>query len=149
MPHFFLSLTKRKGSVDCFFLLAVFVSVFVFIWKKGHVEGVFLLFNLLKRKINLFLLNENKNAVSLLLFLLFRSSCLMLSTWSFLLMCWHSLAFLWNYSFWYLRPPSALFCFWLDIWRTSNSQESNAIDGWASVLSWSLSPLAESSLLYL
>lgn len=84
------------------------------------------------KKKTIFLLKKNKIAVSML-FLLLRCSCLILSTWSFLLMSWHSLVFLWNSSFHYLWPPSVLICFWLDIWRASYSQKSNAIDGWAPV----------------
>lgn len=97
-----------------------------------HMEGVLLLFNLPKWKKTIFLLKKNKIAVSRL-FLLLKCSCLILSTWSFLLMSWHSLVFLWNSSFHYLWPPSALICFWPDIWRASYSQKSNAIDGWAPV----------------
>lgn len=99
-------------------------------------EGVLLLFNIPKMKKKKNLLKKNKIAVSMFLFLLLKSSCLILSTRSFLLMSWHSLAFLWNSSFQYLWPPSALICFWLDIWRVSYSQKSNGIDGWASVPSW-------------
>lgn len=106
------------------------------VWKKESVWKEYCYFLTNQKEKLIFLLKKKEVAVSFILFLLLKCSCLILSNLSFLLMSWHSLAFLWNSSFQYLWPQSALICFWLDIWRVSYSQKSNAIDEGPSVPSW-------------